>query len=135
MPAGFPAREISPSDFEHREVPAPAYPSRRFVWDILSPAIYLFKVGMWPASLYALLLNPLPLADFARFSTLRNSCHKINPLVNAHEPRARCHFSQNRTAPCTNSGHRLVGGVHSIEIQADRVTWFLLTLKIEGVER
>jgi hypothetical protein len=54
--------------------------------------------------------------------------------VNAFKTPDSCAFSKRRIAGCTSFGHMPVAGVHSIEMQADRVAWFLLTLKIESVK-
>jgi hypothetical protein len=80
------------------------------------------------------LLNPLPIADPAIFSTLQDFLSQAIPAIDLPQTSARCAFQSSRVTACTISGHLLVGSMHSIEIQAHRVARFLLTLKIEGVK-
>jgi hypothetical protein len=76
--------------------------------------------------------RPLPISpDFPQFTIGHRGTSAISGACKTPARRA---FQQTSTSPCTNSGQALVGGVHSIETQADRVVQFSLTLKIERVK-
>jgi hypothetical protein len=76
--------------------------------------------------------RPLPISpNFPQFTI----CHRgTSAISGVCETLARRAFQETSISPCTNFGQVLVGGVHSIETQADRVAQFSLTLKIEGVK-
>jgi hypothetical protein len=76
--------------------------------------------------------RPLPISpDFPQFAIYHRGTSAISGVCKTLARRA---FQETSVPLCTNSGQVLVGGVHSIETQADRVAQFSLTLKIEGVK-
>jgi hypothetical protein len=76
--------------------------------------------------------RPLPISPDFPQSTI---CHgDAAAIAGVRETPARRAFRKTLISSCTNSGQGVVGGVHLIEKQADKVAQFWLTLKIEGVK-
>jgi hypothetical protein len=76
--------------------------------------------------------RPLPISpDFPQSTICLGDAAAISCVRETH---ARRVFHETSISSCTNSGQVVVGGVHSIETQADKVAQFSLTLKIEGVK-